>query len=167
MNEILAAILGALLGGGLQIVQTFLDTEDRKKSITIAIGCEIDAILRIIEHKKYLQGIDQAIETCHSGTAISIIVDVSENYFHIFEGLGEKIGYLDTDFVSKTVNFYSYCKSIIDSTRAGGVSERISNPREALENLTQLRDLLVAAVSLGEQIVQIAGVRKKQLELIK
>ena len=159
MNEVLAAILGALLGGILQIVHKICTDKKENESLVRAIGCEVDAIIRLIQHRRYFEFIEEFIEISKNGNPTSIVIDVRSNYFHIYESLGDKIGRLDKKFVIKVVNFYSYCKSAIDSTRVDGFNEKIISQHENIRHLEELRDILTAIMQLGDEIVLYSGVR--------
>jgi len=158
MSEIVAAILGALLGGVLQVVQNYRTEQRHIAAIRVALGCEVDAILRLVNHRGYIGFIDQLIGESAKGNVSNPVIDIRSNYFHIFESLGENIGKLEPSEVLKIVNFYSYCRAAIDSTRPDGPNHLPEEPMENLAALVQLKDILLKIQELGEEIVAETGV---------
>ena len=82
------------------------------------------------------------------------IIDIRSNYFSVFEGLVSDLGLLKPTQACKIVNFYTYCKSAIDSTRPDGPHGLDPNTAEAAQNMVQVALLLNSIVNLGNEITQ-------------
>lgn len=144
-----------MLAGMLQTILGICDRKREAEAVLTAIASEVDSICRLVRHQRYLEGVQRYIESIEAGSwqDSTIIIDIRGNYFSVYEGVIEKIGLLTPDNVAKIVNFYAYCKSVIDSTRPDGPVTTFSAEDKA-GNLFSLSQLLKAVLSLGDEIVR-------------
>ena len=156
MSEILAAILGALLAGGLQTVLAVFDRRRLAESVLTALASEVDSICRLVRHQGYLEAVTIVAGDIQKGmwNGTTYIIDIRSNYFSVYEGLVSQLGQIQPRQASKIVNFYAYCKSAIDSTRPDGPHAGEPNSVEAGQNMVSVAALLHAALTLGDEIVQ-------------
>lgn len=156
MNEILAALFGAFVAGLYQTIDKQLERGREKESVLVALASEVDAICRLIRHQNYHGEFLEIAENIKSGDfdGSGFVIDIRENYFSVFEGLTEKLGLIEPHRLSKIVNFYAYCKSVIDSTRVDGPFAGEVDLQYAAGNATSVARLLAAILSLGDEIVQ-------------
>jgi hypothetical protein len=156
MSEILAAILGGLLGGGLQILVGGYERRRQGKSVLNAIICEVNALCNLIRFQKYLDLIEIQISAADSENwqPSTIVIEIRSNYFSIYESLAHNLGLIEPHQVSKIVQFYSCCKSAIDCTRPDGIQVNNQDRNVAVFALKQIQSLLDSALRLGDEIVQ-------------
>lgn len=156
MSEVLAAILGALLGGAFQTIVSVRERRRQTESVLTAIASEVDSICRLIRHQGYLEAIGKIAEDYRRGmwNGQTYIIDIRSNYFTVFEGLVPQLGLIKANKASKIVNFYAYCKSAIDSSRPDGPHAADPKTEEAAQNMASLAAILEAILSLGDEIVQ-------------
>jgi hypothetical protein len=148
-----SALAGAVSTGLLQSITAIFVRKREKKSMLTAISAEVDSICRLIKHRKYVELIEQILKnSLGEQNVVHIVIDIRENYFSVYESLTSKIGKLSPEDVVKIVNFYAYCKSLIDSTRPDGP---MATSEDADQNAASMHELLLimkAILKLGEEI---------------
>lgn len=156
-SEVLAAILGALLAGGLQTVLAYLDRRREDEAVLVAIASEVDALCRLLRHQNYLEEVRALVEDLENGRLESAgyVVDIRSDYFSVFHSLASQLGRLKPANASLIVKFYAYCKTIVDGTRPDGVAARERTKPECISALMSLVQLLSVALLIGDSIVQL------------
>jgi hypothetical protein len=157
IGSILLILIGAAATGAFQLGFSIRDRAREAETILTAIASEVDSICRLIRHQRYLEHVSAAAEQIRKGTwdGKSLMIDVRENYFPVYEGVAPKIGLLRPADTAKIVNFYAYCKSLIDSFRVDGpAAEREDDPYVAA-NILSAEALFQAVLNLGAEIVQL------------
>ena len=155
MTELLAALLGAIAAGSLQFIDRLIERRRHSEATLVAIASEVDAICRLIYHQRYEGFVGEAAEAIRQGTwdGRSLIIDVRSDYFAVFHANGGNLGLLQPEHAAKIVNFYAYCKSVIDSTRFDGPHTQDDVDLAYLaENIHSLESLLRSIMALGEEI---------------
>ena len=165
MKDVLLIVLGAIATGILQIFVGIHDRKREAETILTAIASEVDAICRLIRHRQYAETVSAIALSIKAGTwdGTSVVIDVRENYFSVFEGLAPKLGMLEPNAASKIVNFYAYCKSLIDSFRVDGLAAHQDQNPYAQANILAAEALFVAALALGDEIVGLPKVPLHQI----
>ena len=160
ITSILLILFGAVATGAFQLVFNIRDRKHESETILTAIASEVDSICRLIRHQRYLEFASEVAATIRAGTwdGTALIVDVRENYFSVYEGLAAKLGMLRPTDAAKIVNFYAYCKSVIDSTRADGVNATGEVNHFTAGNLLSLETMLTAVLTLGNEIIKLPKV---------
>jgi hypothetical protein len=160
LSEIFAALLGAIAAGGFQMISERRNRAQRREAVLTAICSEVDAICRLIRHQEYLPGLIEVGDKIRAGTwqGESYVIDIRMNYFSVFEGLSIDLGLLEPRQLCKIVNFYAYCKSVIDSTRPDGPFADAAVTNEHAGNMLAVENLLKAILNLGDEIVQFPAV---------
>ena len=156
LSELIAAAIGAAATGAFQILASYLERRKRAEVVLTAICSEVDAICRIITTQGYQQAVGKIASDVGRGmwNGQTYIIDIRSNYFSVFEGLVSDLGLLKPTQACKIVNFYTYCKSAIDSTRPDGPHGLDPNTAEAAQNMVQVALLLNSIVNLGNEITQ-------------
>lgn len=156
MSEIVAVFVGAVLAGLFQTISEICNRRRETEAVLTAIASEVESICRLITHQRYLEATGKIADDVREGiwNGIHYVIDIRENYFTAYEGLIDKIGLLKPDQVTKIVNFYAYCKSIIDSTRPDGPHAESAGSEEAAENMVSVHQLLVSVLNLGNEVIQ-------------
>jgi hypothetical protein len=159
MKEVLLILLGAVVTGVLQLIVGVYDRRREAETILTAIAAEVDAICRLIRHRQYAETISAIAKSIKNNNwdGSSVVIDVRENYFSVYEGLAPKLGMLKPDAAAKIVNFYAYCKSLIDSFRVDGPNAQGQNAAAA-ENILAEEALFAAVLNLGDEIVDLPRV---------
>ncbi len=157
MKEVLFALLGAIATGIVQTLLNFRTRQHESETILVALAAEIDSICRLIRVQHYQTFITEVVEHLYldGAQASTVIVDLKENYFSVYNALGSQIGRLRPLDALKIVRFYAFCKSAIDSTRPDGVMVNNDNLALVRANLELVLQLLDAILRLGDEIVQL------------
>ncbi len=154
-NEVYAALFGVLAGGFIQTIIAHYDRKREAESVLTALAAEVDAICRLVRHRRYLVAIRELLEHINNGGEPAYLsVDVRQNYFAVFDALAPKLGSIAPNKAAKIVNFYAYCKSAIDSLRPDGNLSVGARPEDLTLNLVEVERLLAAVLFLGDEIVQ-------------
>ena len=109
--------VGIILGGLVQIAVSRHAAFQESKGIAAALRAEIESIIRLIEHRKYVDSLKDVIKSlenpAHEVTPSDIFTfRVSENPYGIFDALCHKIGLLG-DVSGPVVSFYVLAKSLV------------------------------------------------------
>ena len=88
-------------------------------------------------------------------TGQTVVIDIRQNYFSVYEGLVDKIGMLKPESAAKIVQFYAFCKSAMDSTLPDGVHVGSDQHDAKAANIISIEALLRRLLSLGDEIVQL------------
>jgi hypothetical protein len=153
---VLLILVGAVISGAFQFGFNVHDRQREAEAILTAIASEVDSLCRLIRHQRYFEHITAAANAIRSGSwdGKSFVIDVRENYFSVYEGLAAKLGMLRPADTVKIVNFYAYCRSLIDSFRSDGPAVQADDPYLAAGILSS-EALFVAVLNLGAEIVQL------------
>jgi len=87
----LLTFLGGLLGS---VIIQQQQRKAERNSLASAFYGEIQALLKIIERRQYIQRIQEAIEDIRSNREISFRIKVTRKYFNVYEKNLDKIGIL-------------------------------------------------------------------------
>lgn len=153
---LLAAFIGAIVGGGLKAIIDLVDRNREDEAILIALASEIRAICALLRAQDYVGHITAFLKMLddNPGHTTPIVIDLRSDYFSVFHALADKLGRLDPAAVAAVVRFYLNCKTIVDSSRPDGVAA-LPRPNEELKrNLRGLLELLNHTLRLGDQVVQ-------------
>jgi len=153
---ILAAILGAMAGGGLKAFMDLLDRRREDESILVALTSEVQAICDLLRRQNYISDIEALLADLYSAPRDEnfFVVELRSNYFAVYHSLAHSLGRLTPSAASEIVRFYMNCKTIVDCTRPDGVSSQPVDGDTFVSNLNFLRDLLYETLQRGDKIVQ-------------
>jgi hypothetical protein len=154
-NEVYAALFGVLAGGFIQTIIACYDRKREAESVLTALAAEVDAICRLVRHRRYLVAIRELLQHVKNGGEPAYLsIDIRQNYFAVFDALAPKLGMLSPKKAAIIVNFYAYCKSVIDSTHPDGNLSAGARPEDLSLNIVEVERLMTAVLSLGDEIVQ-------------
>lgn len=153
-GELIAGLIGALATGLIGISLSIWDRKRRAVSILTAICAEVDSIVRLIEHRQYLDEVANYIDAISKGewNGEGLVIDIRSNYFSVYESVCHDIGLVNPKHLWSIVNFYAYCKSVIDDTRPDGPYAIVEKSTEHAHRFIQLHSLLDSISNLGNQI---------------
>lgn len=156
MTEVIAVLIGAIAAGIIQTIISRTDKRNRRDSMLVAIASEVDSLCRLIRHQQYLEAFSEQANHVRTGTWDGQVwfIDIRCNYFSVYEALSSQLGELPPIQVSTIVNFYSYCKAAIDSTRLDGPMATDCRDEDKKSNLLSVEAILHSILQLGDQIVQ-------------
>jgi hypothetical protein len=157
ITSVLLILIGAIISGAFQLGFKILDRKREAETILTAIASEVDSICRLIRHQQYLEHVSAAAQAIRNETwdGKSLIIDVRENYFSVYEGLAAKLGMLRPCDAAKIVNFYAYCKSLIDSFRIDGPTGQSNHDPYVAAGILSSEALFTAVLNLGGEIVKL------------
>jgi hypothetical protein len=155
-NEVYAALFGVLAAGFIQTIVAYFDRKREVESVLTALAAEVDAICRLVRHRRYLEAARELLEHIKAGgPPVPLSANIQQNYFAVFDALAPKLGLLEPKHAAKIVNFYAYSKSVIDSLLPDGVLSAGASPDDLVLNVIEVERILTAALFLGDEIVQL------------
>lgn len=156
-SELLAAIFGAIVAGGIQTIIAVCDRRRERDSMVSAIAVEVHAICELIRFRKYIAFLSQMIDEMEADESLIYrpVIDIRQNYFFVFEAIAAKIGQIPASDSRKIVRFYALSRSAIDSAYRDGAMADNDDRNVALENCRQLRGILREILRVGDEVVQI------------
>ncbi len=151
-----AALGGAIAGSIASFLPTlFLEKRrDHKYSrqIQSSLLAEVSALLEIISHRKYLESIQEVIEslsTQPAGTTYSFAVDVPPHYSRVYQENCINIGVVQEDVAREIVVFHQLIDAVVQDVKlCGHVSEGAE-----LEAFIEMEAILKRAIEIGNKIV--------------
>jgi hypothetical protein len=155
---VIAAVGGALVGAISAIFPNMIIERFKErravKALTESIVCEIVAILKIIEYRRYLESVEKIIENLRSkpGNTISFTVVIPDNYFKIYHANLDKLSMIDRSIRVKVVTFYQLLEAVIQDVKPGGY---ISTSPRGIEPYIESASILRKGIELGKEIVAI------------
>lgn len=158
----LLTFLGGLLGS---VIIQQRQRKAERNSLASAFYGEIQALLKIIERRQYIQRIQEAIKDIRSNREISFRIKVTRKYFNVYEKNLDKIGILPNPLPEKIVDIYTVMTAILDDLDL--IDDESFNKQEtevAALFLAELNSLLKYAVESGQEICK--EIKKRNLLVI-
>ncbi|VXC15602.1 conserved hypothetical protein [Pseudomonas sp. 9AZ] len=157
---VIAAIGGAFIGG----VSTFFPTyiiEARKRrhekdAITTALLSEISALLKIVEHRKYLDSVEEAVAYLKENTEAlyKFSVRIPEHYSRVYQFHVANIGIVNPSLAASIIEFHQLIDAVVQDVTLGGPIAETGGDAEAFEELLAI---LKSAISIGQKITSRLG----------
>ena len=159
-----AGLIGILLGGGVRAVEARWSRANEAKSVLTALCAEVEAINRWANHRQFLTNLQHlraanaalAGQGSGDGPAHWLVLELTQNYFEVFEALAPKLGALDPYFADRITRFYTYAKGVSENYRPDAAIQDGLTAALAVEALDNDIMLLQTVHILG---VHISGFR--------
>ncbi len=153
-----ATALGGVIVGGLLTFYSnfFLERNKRlheRKVVTTALVSEIQAILTIIEHRKYVEHMKAIFLRLQNqqGAMAHYKVRVPDHYSRVYQANLGRLGLLNSKLAAKIVEFHQLTDAIVqDITPGGEIAER-GGGTEAFRQMLLLSE---RAVAIGNEIIR-------------
>lgn len=115
---ILSAGVGALLGGVIRAVVDRYAAFNEAKGIAVALEAEIQAVIEIVRHRRYLEHLDRLITSLQDpayspGPGDLFAIQISQDYFAVFNAITPRIGLLG-DLSGRVVSLYVFAKALLE-----------------------------------------------------
>jgi hypothetical protein len=151
IGSAILALIGTLIGGGLTIATNlYLDnrrTAAKARQLSRAIAGEADAVLRIVEARRYITTIKALAELARKGDHRSLEIVARKDYFPTIEANLASIGLLPADLPSLVPRMLTFSKSALEDF------ERLAHTEDATTipgaNLALQYDELAAVMEEG------------------
>jgi hypothetical protein len=157
--SIISALLVALFSAFISfLVQLYFKWNDRSyqaKSFELSIIAEVEAILNIMEKRKYRKGLEEGIFFFELGEKLStneiytLEVQIQENYCPIYFKNLDKISLISPKKVKDVVRFYSLLMSLAQDVKPDGLLNT-GPSREAYDECLSVFD---EAIMIGKRII--------------
>jgi hypothetical protein len=146
----LLTFLGGLLGS---VIIQQRQRKAERNSLASAFYGEIQALIGIVERRRYIQGIQQSIEDLRLNRKISFRIRVTRKYFNVYEKNLDKIGILPNPLPEKIVDVYTVMTAILEDLDLINEENFYHHETEvAIAYLTELHFLFKYAVESGRKI---------------
>ncbi|MBP1470637.1 hypothetical protein [Acinetobacter nosocomialis] len=155
-NAILVALFSAFIGFLVQLFFKWNDRSYQAKSFELSIIAEVEAILNIIEKRKYRKALEDGILFLKKGEKLSgneiytLEVQIQENYCPIYFNNLDKISFISQKKVKDVVRFYSLLMSLVQDVKPGGLLNKEPS-REAFDECLSVFD---EAIIIGNRIIK-------------
>lgn len=146
----LLTFLGGLLGNFLIQHQ---QRKAEKRSLASAFYGEIQALIRIVERRQYIQEIIDSIDTIESGEKVLYGIRITRKYFNVYEKNLDKIGILPNPLPEEIVDLYTVMTAILEDLDQ--INETGFYNQEAeivILYLKELQSLFEYAVESGQRV---------------
>lgn len=152
---VISALVGAAVGGLMPIIVNICNqgmTRNQKRhAVTHQIYSEVSAILTVIDQRKYILSIKNAINYMQLNPGTSpppLQIQVRDDLFHIYKANLDNLSLLDPKLQSEIVIFYHYLMALIEDVRPGGVL----NTQPTLYGYNEFLDIALDTVKLGKKL---------------
>ena len=155
---VIAAIGGAFVGSISSFFPNYLLELKRHKNesrtVASALIAEIGALLTIIKHRKYVEGIRDAAVflRANPGTPMKFCVRVPAHYSRVYQAHVHRLGLIQPDLSTKIIEFHQLIDAIVRDITPGGPLADEGGDAEAFE---QLANIINEAVSIGRKITEL------------
>lgn len=162
---LVSALIGAIAAGLFQTIQKMIDRRNEREATLSALVMEVRAICSLMRLRRYLPNAEAILHEATDDPEFNatIIADLREDYFSVFNALSPKLGLLRPEDGARIVEFYHSCKSIKDSCHPDGVMIDNQDKSLAIENLSQFVALLNNALRVGDQVSQLSTVGQPKI----
>ena len=163
MDNFWSVILGAFVAICSGVATPFFLEKSKRKaerlSLTGAIVGEVQALIEISRHRKYIEGIRQELTKAQANPDKYGIFhfSVRRSPMRVYESNLTRIGLLPDPLPKQIVSFYAGISSIledIEDMREGKIQR---TPEDRIRVLNELLQLMEATLALGEGIIASAG----------
>lgn len=155
ISALLVAFFSALISFLVQLYFKKNDRSYQAKSFELSIIAEVEAILNIIEKRKYRKGLEEGIFFFEVGKKLSVNetykleVQIQENYCPIYFNNLDKISFISQEKVKDVVRFYSLLMSLAQDVKPDGILNTEPS-REAYDECLSVFD---EAILIGNRII--------------
>lgn len=146
----------AILGGVISPVVVEAAKEKRlRRSLSLALQGEVQALLEIIEQRGYVQGLkDSKATTERTGMTVPFHFRVRRQYFRVFEANVGAIGILEQPLAGLVAKFYTFGNGLLeDVERLEEMAGRAADPIEAVAAYGGAIRVFEEVIRLGGEIV--------------
>ncbi|WP_049780978.1 hypothetical protein [Hahella chejuensis] len=159
-----AALGGAAMGALASFIPTWIFEKRREKVQSIQIESslisEISALIDIIETRKYLPAIQEAIKHLDSDKTIThykIIIDVPAHYSRVYQNNCKNIGAIKPEVARNIILFHQIIDAVIQDLKPGAIVqndeiEPPANSEDTLDTFREVARLLEQALSIGRNL---------------
>jgi hypothetical protein len=163
MDNFWSVILGAFVAIASGVAMPFLLEKNKRNaerlSLTGAIVGEIQALIEISRHRKYIEGIRQELTKAQTNPdkCCAFHFSVRRNPMRVYESNLRRIGLLPDPLPKQIVSFYAGISSIledIEDMREGNIQR---TPEDQIRVLNELLQLMESTLAIGEVIIAGAG----------
>lgn len=152
--------LGVIIGGAISYLNTArLETrkqETESRRLALAFQGEIQALIGIIDRRKYLVTIQWFIDQMEkTDKRYNFHLHIRRNYFLVYQNNVSNIGLLPCSLPGLIAQFYVQASAVledIESLRDGTLDE--VNLPDFISNMKTLHSLLKDTVLIGEKIIE-------------
>lgn len=141
---LLGVLIGGLLGGGGLIIRDHLTFRRERKSLAVAIGAEIRAVIETAEMRDYEAHFRAYLENWKQGkgidshpTIVGLRTMEDARTDQVFDTNIDKLGLLGSDVAAEVVRFYGILKGIkvdlVEISNEPRIASRIKLLEEDLE----------------------------------
>lgn len=133
-----------------------------KHSLASAFYGEIKALIGIVEKRKYIEGIKDAIDDLQLGKKVVYQMKVTRKYFNVYEKNLDKIGILPNPLPEKIVELYTVMTAILEDLDVINEEDFYEEDSHVIiSHLLELKSLFEYAISSGREICK--QIRKMRL----
>ncbi len=118
---LIGLLLGALLGGVVDVAVRAYERFKEGQRIALALGAEINALVRLAEANNYIAEVNGILarldDPQHGPTVVRtdfFAPQIGQDYFSTFDSVSDKIGLLKPPLGAQVVLVYSATKSLFD-----------------------------------------------------
>lgn len=154
---VIAAIGGALVGAVSTIIPNYLlelkKRRDERLSVTNALVAEVQAILTIVEHRKYIESMKQVVDGLRErpGTLFQYRVQIPDHYSRVYQAHVARLGVVERKLAARLIEFHQLVDAVVQDIGPGGVIADHGGNLESFEQLVQISE---AAVLIGRSLVK-------------
>lgn len=132
-----------------------------RRSIKGAIAGEIAALIRIVERRRYIEGLRALIAEAKAGQEPDVVwyhFSVRRNPFAVYDANLTRVGMLRHPLPGLITQFYAQASSVLEDIadmREGKLD--VQNGQESVQRLEELLELFEETRALGQRIVEATG----------
>jgi len=157
---LLSVAVGALLGGVINAMVGRYAAFKESKGIAAALRAEIDSVLSMVQHRRYLPELTNAVAQLTSPAHVVTVNDIptiwiTQDYFTAFHATASKIGLIG-ELAGPITRLYVFGKGVIEDLallRRWHETGAFVTRQQLLDFLNNVRSLLETIELEGRQLI--------------
>jgi len=163
LGTMFGTIIGAILAISGGFAEKIYERRKERESLRAALRAEIQAILAIVEERKFIADLSKFIEAIKGGATNFFEIRIAKDYDMVFRSNCGKLGLLPPETAAETVRFYFMVSSVReDLVLLQNASESanlrtsygLDTPHGNLAFHEQMLRFSIETVTLGNHLIQ-------------
>ncbi|MCX9539800.1 hypothetical protein [Vibrio cholerae] len=151
---LISVLSGTLIGGLVTFVPAKYFEDRRNKQFSEQVqNCvisEVSALIRIIESRKYVESIEEAVEHLQKNPSdtFTLFADIPPHYTLIYREQCKNLGVLDRAVARDIINFYQLIDAVVQDIKPDGTF----SIHPSLEAYQEALSMFKLAVQIGKEL---------------
>ena len=151
---VIAALLGAIIGAIASLIPARYLEVRRERQFAIQVKqclvAEISALVRVIESRKYVETVNEAITFLKANPdhSYTFYADIPPHYSQVYQEHCKHLGVLDPEIAREIIHFYQLIDAVVQDVKVGGMF----TVDPSLEGYEESLSMFSLAMDIGKKL---------------